>query len=399
MSVENGSGDHKTFWRKNALRRFPGPGGDRVRKLAATSSRLADLALSFPALLFAISQLNADSPRRQRSAALVDKGSPLAHIARQMGVPLWMRRLPPNAFGAPLPENLPDSARFSRRIVNHIPQRPHQTAVWLDWILRAHQTCDEEFALWLASRELYASPSMEADPFLPLSLWAWYSRRPETLAYAYMEKKWHDKIGFRRAVEQAGEWLKRIKLMLYYGHQDIEPGWLPAGRAGGYEFTPLLRAEQLLLASRRMHNCADQFVDALRAGASRLYQVNRLEANGEPGVAVATLELRAHPDNYLVPTINQLRARHNRHVDGEIWQAAYLFLGQGQLGDAPPDLDMGGELAVNEVLWRRLWSPYWLLKDADKRLPLQPDERIFSRFDTAIAALELKADEKDWALD
>ena len=185
--------------------------------------------------------------------------------------------------------------------------------------------------------------------------------------------------------------LKRLKLMLYFGQHGLTSGWLSSGSAAGYEFEPLLHVDQHLLEAKEMHNCADQFVDSLLAGTSRLYSVSK------DGERIATMELRPHPDNGRVPVINQLRCARNHRAEVEIWQAAYAFLGKGPLGKRPEE--ESHQTMMNDDLWLRLWAPYWMVKGFDTTLPLQPTERVFAAFDNAIAGLELKADEKDWTLD
>src|SRR5262245_35436844 len=72
----------------------------RVRRLAASHPWVADLAASFPALLFALA-----APRARVDAAaalaLVTRGAPLAAVAAVLGAPMWMRRFPPEAFASP----------------------------------------------------------------------------------------------------------------------------------------------------------------------------------------------------------------------------------------------------------------------------------------------------------
>src|SRR5690606_8046433 len=89
----------------------------RVRTLAARHPWLADLAISFPGLLFALA-----FPRRAASSehalSLVLSGASLCTAAATAGVPMWLRRFPPEAFVKPIPE-LPDSRQFRLRVANH----------------------------------------------------------------------------------------------------------------------------------------------------------------------------------------------------------------------------------------------------------------------------------------
>src|SRR5690349_3069260 len=92
-----------------------------VRALASGHSRIADLALSFPALLFALA-----APRREFdpawAIARTIAGARLAEVAAATGVPMWLRRLPPEALARPIGQ-LPDSEPFRLQIANHLPPR------------------------------------------------------------------------------------------------------------------------------------------------------------------------------------------------------------------------------------------------------------------------------------
>src|SRR5688572_18970300 len=73
-----------------------------VQALARRHPRLGDLAASFPALLFALA-----APRRgfrpEGVIARAIEGAPLKTLAELAAVPLWLRKLPPEAFTRPLP--------------------------------------------------------------------------------------------------------------------------------------------------------------------------------------------------------------------------------------------------------------------------------------------------------
>jgi hypothetical protein len=93
-----------------------------VRRLARRHSRLADLAVSFPALLVALAVPRAGF-NREPVIARVIKGARLVELARAADVALWLRRLAPPFLPLALPK-LPDSHDFRRQIVNHLPRTP-----------------------------------------------------------------------------------------------------------------------------------------------------------------------------------------------------------------------------------------------------------------------------------
>ena len=122
-----------------------------VRSLAMRHSRLADLAASFPALLFALA---VPRPGLDPTPALarVIEGRALAEAAVAADVPLWLRKLPAEALTRPIPR-LPDGELFRRRIANHLPRSPKLAPTWLQVVADVAAIAHEEAAVWIA-REL-----------------------------------------------------------------------------------------------------------------------------------------------------------------------------------------------------------------------------------------------------
>src|SRR5262245_63869628 len=86
-----------------------------VRDFSNRASEIEDLAESFPALLFALSTGYGSTARRDRSLALVCSGAPLRQAADALGLPWWLRKLPPQAFVEPLP-SFPAGEDYGLRI-------------------------------------------------------------------------------------------------------------------------------------------------------------------------------------------------------------------------------------------------------------------------------------------
>ena len=74
-----------------------------IRELTSCSTALEDLADSFPGLLFALASNYATPAQREQAFDLVYEGAPLREAADALGLPWWLRKLPPRAFAAPLP--------------------------------------------------------------------------------------------------------------------------------------------------------------------------------------------------------------------------------------------------------------------------------------------------------
>src|SRR5262245_28428811 len=153
----------------------------RVRALAARHPWLADLAASFPALLFALAfpRIHADAEDATR---LVISGAPLTNVASRAGVAMWLRTFPPQAFAARLPV-LPDGADFRRRIANHLPSNWKAAPRWIENVGVAFDAGDAEIALWFAREApLKDKPRLprharwRVDQRRLVSLWAWFSR-------------------------------------------------------------------------------------------------------------------------------------------------------------------------------------------------------------------------------
>jgi hypothetical protein len=119
-----------------------------VRVTARVHPHVADLAVSFPALLFAITATRRGADRARLIAAIVE-GEPLAHVAALAGIPLWLRWLPPETFTQPIPP-LPNGALFRRQIANHLPTSAKLAPVWLDAVSRAALWGHEGLAVWFA---------------------------------------------------------------------------------------------------------------------------------------------------------------------------------------------------------------------------------------------------------
>ena len=125
-----------------------------VRAFIATSPRAADLANVFPGAAYVIATKAAPEADIDKAMRLTLDGAPLRDVARTLGLPLWLRRLPPEAFRV-APGPLPCSEMFTRRIANHLPAATDESAFWLASVAFAAKACDEYFSLWLAAQLIF----------------------------------------------------------------------------------------------------------------------------------------------------------------------------------------------------------------------------------------------------
>ncbi|MBS0240766.1 MAG: hypothetical protein JSS20_01230 [Proteobacteria bacterium] len=365
-----------------ALARYPLSNRARVAAVACQHPYLADLALSFPALLAAIAAgqpFGGESPAR----ALVASGASLRRAAEAAGVPMWLRKLPPEAFPG-RPPRLPDGEMFSRRIVNLTPKlKPARLPAWLRAINAAWQTGGIPFALWVAENHGHDALSPRRRPPVPrrrrhipspdpihaLGLFAWFSGQPGTQGHALIEKTWHIASSPREAVSNARSWLDRVELRLALGDEAIVDTWLAPALVDGFEFVPLRTECDVLAEAVQMRNCVATFGPRVRASWLRIWSVRRA------GNRVATLEInRRRP--LAAPILGEIEGPANTEAPAEVWRAAYRWLAEQPKATVPTG-DYGSHEAA-PTHWQRMWQPYWGAMGLKTWLPLKTDHKTLS---------------------
>jgi hypothetical protein len=350
----------------------------RVQALARRHPRLADLAASFPALLFALA-----APRKGFQPESVIQhaieGAPLKMLASLAAVPFWLRKLPPEAFTRPLPA-LPDDDLFRRQAPNFLPRSFRTASRWMEAVAEAVEWGNEPISRWIA-RE--AGPwGGEAIPLMELRLiclWAWYCGQPGTNAHARCAAVWQSTMRFETARDAAAKWLSRVELYLHLGEAPVEDMWLEAGNLAGYAFVPLRSAADIEAEARAMDNCAASFGDAVASGRARLWSMRR------DGGRVATIEIGARYGEPLLH-IRQMRRAKNSACSNDEWWAARQWLNQHDLAHLVLRQATGRNVtAFSRSSWGSFWRPYWLAKRRIPHwLPLAPSTQ-------ALAALSERA--------
>jgi hypothetical protein len=343
-----------------AFRRF-------VADLTRCSAALEDLCDSFPALLFALATGYATPAQRERTFDLISAGAPLREAADALGIPWWLRKLPPQAFVAPLPPLSADPA-FAFRIASAIPRESRLMSTWLTRVAHAHTACGAHYALWLARQGDLVTPPEEF--FMYLAAWAWFSTHDGHLGSRLLRKPWHGEMSLRRAREELSVWRQRVRLLECLG-SGIETPWLADGTAGGYSFVALRTVDDFVAESEALDNCLDQYADQLHTGVCALFSIRRA------GRSVACVEIGLHEAEVTMPTVVQLRAARNRRAAPEVWQATYAWLGGQRLEPLSPER-LVPKPAKRVEARRQLWEPYLaFLADTPheqpfKRLALEP---------------------------
>ncbi len=367
------------------LRRFAKSSRKRLRKLAKTSPRLGDLLYAFPGAAVALATGYGGAQARAAAVRLVKEGAPLARTAEALGLPMWLRRLPPEAFDAPLPDRIEPDADFDRRIVNLIPEAPAATGLWLELTLAAHRVYGAEVAVWLAGQAPLrrpAAPSTQAErrPIAVrlLGLYAWTSGRRDLTARRFMLAPWNRRMALSCAVEQTRSWLERA-VIEYCRREDASVGrWTETQRVGAFSIAPRLTPEQLEGEGRAMENCVATYAGAVAAGHCLIYAIRR------GGQSVATLEIRANADGQAY--VAQLSGRANGPTPDKVPAAVRTWLSRQK---ARPPL-VGGAFrgaVVEPSRWDKLWTPVWDALGPEAGPPRAADQAAFLTITRELAGL------------
>lgn len=362
-------GDRRCDLLESRLRRYHPRFQGAVRALAVRHPRIADLAASFPALLFALAV-----PRRgldpARAIACVIDGHALAEAAAAADAPLWLRKLPPETFARPIPR-LPDGELFRRQIANHLPRSPKLAPTWLQLVADAAELAHEPMAAWIA-REFAREPRRVKPARLRLiCLWAWYSTEPATLGHDLIERPWTPDMRIDAARSAAEDWRTIVALHANLGRQPIADMWLRPGRVAGYEFLPLDSIAAITEEAKAMRNCLNTYGQNLAHNRSRVWSIR------EDGQRVATLRIACRYRDPL-PNIVELKGPGNIEVSRELWWAARQWLHRQDLSQIDMRQRDWGTTPLDRGSWVPLWRPYWLAKRRiPDWLPMAPSRKAF----------------------
>ena len=299
--------------RARSLRRYRPEVRDAVHALARRHTRLADLAVSFPALLAALAVRRAGFDSEPVIRRVIE-GASLTEAAASTGIPMWLRKFPPEFIPSAIPR-LPDGDLFRHRIANHLPSDSKSAPAWLDIVATAAEWGHEIFALWCAKRFVAEPKKFNRARLHLLCLWSWYSGQPETRAYQLMEKRWTPEMHFRAACNAAEQWQLSMSLYINLGDSIIDDMWLKPGEQDGFEFVPLRSRAEIEEEAKAMANCLRSYGPNVAQGWSRLWSIRK------EGKRVATVNVR-YTTHEPLPFISELKARHNGDAPTEVWLAA-----------------------------------------------------------------------------
>lgn len=333
--------------RMRRLNAFPQPYRKYIAGLTSCAPAVEDLADSYPALLFALATGYSNVRRRQAAFEAVVGGESLKLAAGILGLPLWLRRLPAQAFAQPLPP-LPSDEEFSIASANRIPSHPRDAAIWFDRLIVSHRLAGRDFALWSLREPRMLPPHTGDEDMQWLLAWAWASLNPDFEGHRLLRGAWTPAIGWKRARDEVAIWRKRIDLVGALAGEMRDP-WLPNASVSGLDIVALRTVDDFICESIAMENCLDQYAAHLAYGRVRVFSIRR---DGRP---VADVEVTLKADDARTPCISQVRGPRNRRAPPAVWQAVHAWLA-GQPFRAV-DVSSTSAQATREA-FRRFWQPY-----------------------------------------
>jgi hypothetical protein len=353
---------------QRSLMRYPVRHRACIIGLASRHRHLADLAVTFPGLLFALA-LSGREGMGPLAIDLAIRGAPLKAVAAAAGIPMWLRRVPTEALHVPI-GGLPDSELFRRRIANHLPRSPKLAAGWLVAVRLSAHWCDDDLAIWIAREIMRGSRITKPERLQLLSLYAWYSRRPQAAAHRFIRIPWQPGMRYLHALDEAESWREAVMLALNLANRHLDP-WLEPATVSGFEFVPLLSATEIAQEADAMRNCVRRYGYALAHDHERFWSIR------SAGERVATVSVGFGPGPIL--EIRELKGPANAEAPKPVWVAARRWIDQHDLFAIERKREHP-EVPFDRKTWIELWRPYWLEKrHIPGWLPLAPTRAALRR--------------------
>ncbi len=377
------------FWKKDIielplakpvvdqLKRFPEEHQEGLQLMAESCMKLRDLLHSFPAAAYAIVTEFGDQSDRSKAIRLIKNGQPLRLVAEALGLPYWMRKVPPEALKYNLVP-FPDDLQFHRHISGTMPSDIDALANWLIWVPEAARLVDNDFAYWIAKQSMLSNDVGTPDNLLPLALYAWYSGKPESYAGGFIDTKWDKTMAFDGVLHLVRSWLNKIRIEVLAGTKGITNTWLKPGHAHGYDFVPLMTQADLNKEGEVLDHCVASYMNEVVQNNCRIFGIRQGDKH------VATLDIRVHEIHEGIPVIEQLSAFDNEEAPPEIWRATFEWLSRQQEYNLP---DAGSIPDPDEFIWKCLWSPYWSEKGKVPLLPEGPDRYSLQALENCLNTL------------
>lgn len=349
-------GSEKTKAIDHQIKRFERSARRRLRKLAGLSPRLGDLVLSFPGAAYAIATDSVEPNRTGEAVRRVKEGYGLREVVQPLGLPMWLKRVPPEAFSGKL-AGLPDGEKFARQIAGRIPQNPAYASCWLNWVSFAGQAADDEFALWIAGQKppFVRTVPVNRVPLRPLAVYAWYSRHADGPARQLIDKPWQPSMRFETATWAMQHWLDRVARLFKPQRPRRGPGRYSRRQKAGLRMVALRTRQQLREEGRAMNHCVGDYANAVAAGDCLIFSIR----NGDK--RLATLEIRCTMRRN-VYSIIQLQGPGNTRASEEVWDFTRRWVDRYSVDPAGALGSEDEEFTVKADQWEQLWKPYMAAK-------------------------------------
>lgn len=343
--------------------------------LAREHPHLEDLLFSCPVAAVSLADRRGPPAARGEALSLLRRGAGLSEAMAALELPLWLRKLAPEACAAAPPWPFPRDpgraalrrggeydpradAEFGRRALSLLPDNPRAQRGFLRWIAAARDSVDDDFALWLMSGRLDWPQSTPEQALPVLAAYVWFSRRPEHPASGQAPRPWSPALSAPATLRDLRRW--RVNLCFAARRREEGSLWSVERKARGFVVTPLETLDALIEEGEAMRNCMASYVDAAAMGVCRLYAIRRGEGS------VANLEIRPGREAGVPPRIAQLLGKRNAKAGAGATAAAKAWLAtvldehaalgaDPNLGFAPPD----------PAAWKALMGPFLNGLDAE----------------------------------
>ncbi len=334
---------------RNALQMYRKPFQTAVCHVAASHERLADLAVSFPALLFVIAVPHKDRDALSLRSAVI-AGLPLKVLAKMAKLPMWLRKLPPHGFDGVIGA-LPTNNFISAQLAHHVPVRKRDAEDWLRQVSLATCWGTDDFALWIAKRPVAEREKLRDTALCKLAMLAWFSSHPETRAGKLCKRHWHSKLDLKGAARRWSDWTPYINLELFL-HLVPSPPLLQQGQFGGFEFLHLGTTELIAEEAARMGNCIMGYGKDISQSGTELWSMRK------NGTSVATISI-ADDYNDLLASITEIKGPGNSNVSRDVALVARRWFQShdiAAISPIAPPTRVDGRVKT----WQCLFKPYWI---------------------------------------
>ena len=293
-----------------------------IYRAIVTSRRTFQLAESFPALAVALfgSTGSKNLYSREEVMSLVEEGAPLKKIAKELGIPMALRKLKPGvAYLAIQLANWFDAE--PRLIHDYLPSTQPGMRIWLYAIGNASEG-GKEYIKWVARNALKLGKGCRhvADRVSAIADWA---RAGEDyrkgnvdefdVGARFITRPLNRNMAVDTVIELSNAWHRDVAQF----SRDIETGivefpqpWLEGAHIGQFRIQPITDVVELREEGLHMRHCVATYASRVVKGVSYIYSVRRDEER------VATLELvRNDEADFSVGQISGIR---NSRVSGDV---------------------------------------------------------------------------------